>query len=1103
MCKNMPMQKMKLLIANRGEIAIRIARAAAGLGIRTVAVYSADDAQSLHTRAADEVYALEGTGAPAYLDREQILAAALKAGCTAVHPGYGFLSESAVFSRRCAEEGLTFVGPSVEVLELFGDKAKARAFAVQCGVPVLPATSGATSLEEAKAFFSSLGSNAAVMIKALAGGGGRGMRPVYSLADLDEAYERCVSEARASFGIGDVYVERLIRKPRHIEVQIIGDGTRVIHLGERECTLQRRNQKLIEAAPSPTLSPGLRKKITDAALRLAQEARYKSLGTFEFLVDSPTTAEAFTFLEVNPRLQVEHTVTEELTGVDLVMTQIEIASGETLIDMGLAEGVPQPRGYSIQLRINMETFDASGSLGPAGGTLMVYEVPSGPGIRVDGYGYAGYTANPAFDSLLAKLIVTSRSPRYGDVVAKAYRALREFRIDGIETNREFLSGLLRMPEVARNEVYTRFIEDNIAELRVASEEYQTGIFEGLVKEALLISQETGQAAPEGTIPVRAPMQGRVVSLEVADGDAVAAGQRVAVLDAMKMEHVITADRSGYVRRVCVTPFEVVPKGAPLIFLEEAQIVVSSADLEEDFDLDAIRPDLAEVIKRHAFGLDENRPEAVARRRKKNQRTARENIEDLCDPGSFIEYGALLLAAQRRRKPIDELIRTTPADGLITGIGTVNGPLFGEDKARCMVMAYDYTVLAGTQGLMNHKKMDRMLSVAHEWQLPLALFAEGGGGRPSDTDANVVAALDITTFSRFAGLSGKVPLIGIVSGPCFAGNAALLGCCDVIIATENSNIGMGGPAMIEGGGLGVTKAEDIGPIDVQTRNGVVDIAVADEAEAVAVAKKYLSYCQGPTSSWDAADQRLLRRAIPENRVRVYDMHALIEMLADIGSVLELRRHFGPGMITALVRIEGRPFGVMANDPMHIGGAIEAEAADKAARFMQLCNAHGLPILSLCDTPGFMVGPEIETRAQVRHVCRMFVTGAHVHVPFFTVVLRKGYGLGAMAMAGGGFHDSFFTASWPSGEFGAMGLEGAVTHAFRKELAAINDPTEREATFKFLVGQAYEGGKAINTASYLEIDAVIDPADTRRWIMRGLKSLPAGSTRKSGHTYIDPW
>jgi acetyl-CoA carboxylase carboxyltransferase component len=518
----------------------------------------------------------------------------------------------------------------------------------------------------------------------------------------------------------------------------------------------------------------------------------------------------------------------------------------------------------------------------------------------------------------------------------------------------------------------------------------------------------------------------------------------------------------------------------------------------------MRADLREVIERHSRGLDEQRTEAVARRRKTGQRTIRENIKDLCD-GHFIEYGALAVAAQRQRRTMEDLMSKTPADGVIAGIGQVNGSLFGEEKARCMIIAYDYTVLAGTQGFFGHKKKDRMLRLAHEQRLPVVLFAEGGGGRPGDVDADgvVVAGLDLATFAMFARLSGKVPVVGIVSGRCFAGNAVLLGCCDVIIAAQNANIGMAGPVMIEGGGLGVFKPEDIGPVDVQTKNGVVDIAVADDVEAMAVAKKYFSYFQGAISQWEAADQRLLRNMVPEERRYVYDVRAIIRTIADTDSFLELRPKFGPEMVTGLMRIEGRPFGVIANNCKHQAGAIEAEGADKAARLMQLCNAHGLPMVSLVDTPGFMVGPEIEHRAQVRHICRMFVVGSHLTVPFFTVFLRRGYGLGAQAMAKGGFHEPFFAVAWPTGEFGGMGLEGAVRAGFKKELEAVKEPQEREALYGKLVALAYERGKAMNMASYLEIDAVIDPADTRRWIVEGLKAVPVERTGRAGHDFIDTW
>jgi acetyl-CoA carboxylase carboxyltransferase component len=420
------------------------------------------------------------------------------------------------------------------------------------------------------------------------------------------------------------------------------------------------------------------------------------------------------------------------------------------------------------------------------------------------------------------------------------------------------------------------------------------------------------------------------------------------------------------------------------------------------------------------------------------------------------------------------------------------------------MAYDYTVMAGTQGMMNHKKTDRMLRLAEQWRLPVVFFTEGGGGRPGDTDALLVAGLDCTSFAAYARLSGLVPRVGIVSGRCFAGNAAFLGCSDVIIATENATIGMGGPAMIEGGGLGVYLPEEVGPVAMQSPNGVIDLVVRDEAEAVRAAKQYLAYFQGPLADWACADQRLLRHAIPENRLRVYDIRTLVETLADTGSVLELRRDFGVGMITALARIEGRPVGLIANNPAHLGGAIDADGADKAARFMQLCDAFDLPIVSLCDTPGFMVGPDAEATGMVRHVSRMFVTAASLSVPLYAIVLRKGYGLGAQSMAAGSFGAPFFTIAWPSAEFGAMGIEGSIRLGYRKELEAIADPAERKRQFDAMVAAAYENGRAVNMASYLEIDDVIDPAETRGWIMRGLKSAPAPAARdgkKRG--FVDTW
>jgi acetyl-CoA carboxylase carboxyltransferase component len=605
-------------------------------------------------------------------------------------------------------------------------------------------------------------------------------------------------------------------------------------------------------------------------------------------------------------------------------------------------------------------------------------------------------------------------------------------------------------------------------------------------------------------PVVAPFAGTVVTVSVGPGDRVYVGQSLLILESMKMEHVVAAVHSGTVRRVAVAPGDAVVASGVLLEVEEGAV-----DAPELADVAAnspgpVRPELAELRERVAITSDSGRVEATARRHARGRRTARENVTDLCDPGSFEEYGSLVVAAQRARRDLDDLIHNTPADGLITGIGRINGDEFGDHRARAAILSYDYTVLAGTQGQMNHRKKDRLFVLIERLRLPVVLFAEGGGGRPGDTDTAVVTGLDTEAFALFGKLSGLVPLVGIVSGRCFAGNAALLGCCDVIIATPDANIGMGGPAMIEGGGLGIFTPEEIGPLRVQVPNGVVDLVAEDERDAVRMAKEYLSFFQGTRAEWSCADQELLRDCVPEDRRRAYDMHGVVELLADTGSVLELRSGFSPGMVSALIRLEGRPVGVLANNPLHLAGAIDANCADKASRFMQLCEAFDLPLLFLCDTPGFMVGPEAEETALVRHVSRMFVTGASLSVPFCTVILRKGYGLGAQAMAGGSFRQPIFTVAWPTGELGGMGLEGAVRLGFRRELDAIEDPGARQEAYAAMVERAYEHGKALNVAAHFEIDDVIDPAHTRARIVHALRSAPdAAPKNDKRRPFVDTW
>lgn len=603
---------------------------------------------------------------------------------------------------------------------------------------------------------------------------------------------------------------------------------------------------------------------------------------------------------------------------------------------------------------------------------------------------------------------------------------------------------------------------------------------------------------------RAPMVGTVSSVLVVPGDQVAAGRPVIILESMKMEHEVVAASNGTVLEVVVLTGQTVALGDDLVIIEDGHVEQAESGDDAAADSTAIRRDLREVLLRQTLTHDSARPDTVAKRHSYGRRTARENLDDLCDPGTFAEYGGLAVAAQRSRRGMDDLIMNTVADGFIGGLAHVNGHLFPDHASRCAVMSYDYMVLAGTQGFQGHRKKDRLFELAERFRLPVVLFAEGGGGRPGDTDAPGVSGLDVMAFALFGRLSGLVPTVGIASGRCFAGNAALLGCCDVIIATQDASIGMAGPAMIEGGGLGQFEPDEVGPVSVQYPNGVIDVLAADDGEAVLVAKQYLAYFQGRVDDWECADQRELRAAIPEDRLRVYDVRKVIAGLSDTGSLLELRGGWAPGIVTALGRLEGRPVGMIANNPGHLGGAIDSDGADKAARFMQLCDAHDLPIVFLCDTPGFMVGPEAEKTAQVRHFARMFVVGASLTVPFTTVVLRKGYGLGAQAMAGGSFHAPALTVAWPTGEIGGMGLEGAVRLGFRKELDAEQDSAEREALFQKLVASAYRNGKALNAATHFELDDVIDPADTRSRILSVLRASPSPPTRTGKkRPCIDTW
>ena len=1131
------------MVANRGEIAIRVMRAARELGIPSVAVYSQDDAASLHVRRADESQALAGAGARGYLDIEAVVGAAKAAGCDAVHPGYGFLAENPEFARRCAEEGITFVGPSVGSLELFGDKAQARNLAVGHDVPVLPGSADAVGLDEARSFFESLGEGGAMVIKAIAGGGGRGMRVVTGAEEIEEAYARAQSEAGAAFGNDAVFVERLIPRARHIEVQVVGDGQGgVAHLGERECSLQRRHQKVVELAPSPWLSDATRDQITGAAVRMAAAVNYQSLGTFEFLLDAEREGE-FAFIEANPRLQVEHTVTEEVTGVDLVRAQLRIAGGESLADVGLEQdSVPAARGHAIQCRVNMERMEPDGNVRPSGGMLTAFQPPSGPGVRVDTYGYPGYTTNPNFDSLLAKVIAYSASGDFGDTVGRARRALSEFQIDGVETNLGFLGKALAHADFLGGGVYTRWVDDHIAELAAVPEPEAAPAGRGGNGAAGLAGAQldtrdplaglnyfregsgtrSGQVgavatapgaqpapeivAPPNTTPVRSPLQGTILEITVAEGDPVREGQQMFVMDSMKMEHLIKSDVGGILRQLTVAVGDVVYEGHPLAFIEEADVGEAIVEEKVEIDLDYIPERLQEFFELQAMGWDENRKEWVDKRHAKGKMTQRECLAELIDEGSWFEMGELVLPARHMIMSDEFLRRRAPGDGMITGIATVNRDLFDEQRSTTLIAMYDETVWAGTQGMMGHQKTDRMIKIADEQATPLIIWAEGAGGRSGDTDFKHITAAGhwVPTYAMLAKLSGTVPTVGITAGRVFAGNASILGILDCVIATRDANIGMGGPATIEGGGLGVFTPEEIGPMEDLGPAGSVDILVEDDHEAIAAAKKYLSYFQGPTEDWECADQRLLRHVIPENRLHTFKVREVIELLADSGSVLELREEFGIGVVTALIRIEGHPVGIIANNNEHLGGAVDSPGADKLCRFAQLCDAFNIPIFVLSDTTGMMVGPDVERTGLARKCNNVFVTLANVKTPKFCLILRKSYGLAACAMQTGSSREPTWTLAWPTAELGGMNLEAAVRLGRRAELAAIADIEQRAARYEELVAESYRRGKGVNSSSFHENDGIIDPADTRRIFVRSLMACEnPHPIRRGRRPNIDTW
>ncbi|KAK5048908.1 hypothetical protein LTR84_005328 [Exophiala bonariae] len=1116
-------QPIKILIANRSEIACRLIRTySLYSSVQTVALFTPSEKDATHVRLATASVALPGEGPRAYLNAANIVNIAKKEGCWGIAPGYGFLSEDAGFARLCEDEGIIFIGPSSEQLAQLGNKISARSLAANAGVPILNGTKTtrdrASSITDVLAFGKSLKPGSKIILKAAAGGGGRGIRIIDDNTDeqaIRSAYEACQREAQASFGDGSLFAERYLYGAKHIEVQLLGDGTgQVCHFWERECSLQRRNQKVVEIAPSPSITPQLRQAIIEAAVNLGKAVKLRSLATIEFLVDAAT--DDYYFMEANPRIQVEHTITEQINGIDLVDLQLQVALGRTLVDLQITRDPPPPRLTSIQLRINAESFRQDGTAQPEAGTIRQGYFPTGVGVRVETALEGGrqYAVSPLFDSLLAKLIVTSSS--YESALRLARRSIDETRIVGCRTNQAFLMALLDFPIVQEGKSNILTIQENFAALYSATQKFEDELrvkVDSNSEETTSVTKDAPKVErPAGSEELLALVTGVILSITVREGDKVTAGQELVVLEAMKMEHSVQSAYNGVVAKVAVKEGQQVTAGDALVFINSDgdSPSTSTQDLAEAEDPQKLRPELTELNERQAFLRYAGREDNVANRHANGYLTGRENLDLLVDKDSFIEYGDLVVAAQRKRYPLSHLIARTSGDGIIVGWAKM-------DSHPVAMVIGDYLVLAGTQGHFHHQKLDRIFQSIIDHPAPMVLYAEGGGGRPGDTDHLGVAGLKTPSFALLGQIRARgIPSVAVANGYCFAGNAALLGTCDIVIATrggskdapqrKSTTIGMGGQAMIEGGGLGRFEHEYIGPVDVHARSGGIDVLVDTEVEAASMVRKIIALFTHPrlppAQSPYTADPLRLRTAVPplSSRRRAYDVRRVINLLLDDDSFIEFCPQWGVSVLTGFGRVNGQAVAIIAsNSSSSLGGAIDVASGAKVNRLLRLLiRLGGMHVLSLCDTPGFMVGPDFERSLEAQgggSTYRCFgdwfgnsqefaLLGGRV----LGVVLRNGFGLGAQAMLGGGSLNNSMCVAWPSAVFGGMGIEGAVRLAYKKELEAIEDLEKRKKREQEMIDAMYSEGKAVNMAMASEIDGVIDPATTRKWLEQMIEVLP---------------
>ena len=1103
----------RVLIANRGEIAIRIARAAASLGVDSVAVFTAADALSLHTRLAGGAREIGGRAADpvrGYLDIDAVIAAAKDSGSDCVHPGYGFLSESANFAERCRLEGLRFIGPSSATLALFGDKVEARAFAQAQGIPVVPGTPAAlASSAEARAMAQSVGYP--VMLKASAGGGGRGMRTVARPEDMDDAFARCQGEALSAFGDQAVFLEKIVPRPRHIEVQVLGDGQgNVVHLHERDCSVQLRNQKVVEVAPAPNLDETIRQRILADAVILARAARYENAGTVEFLVD-PDSGEHF-FIECNPRIQVEHTVTEQVLGVDLVEAQFRIADGASLASLGLADqkAVGKPRGFAVQTRVVVQGT----------GTLSAYREPSGPGVRVDACGYVGLAPPPHFDPLLAKVICQSGSSgTFESAIDRTLRALEEFHIAGVPTNREQLRAVLSHPEFRRGNARTTLLSQAIDP--AGSEPKSTlATLKFLDQQVAALGRARGPGSatppprplpvPAGHLSVESPHAGSVIDIKARVGDAVTAGQVLFVVTAMKMESSIGAPCSGTIETLApIAVGDSVDPGQTLAVIKPSAtnptLAVNPGPVDESWTpmLDKVAALQAIAHKRLA---PDSREPGVVRQRNRHKLTCRERIDALLDRGSFREIGSL--AGFATFDEAGDVAEFTPASH-VGGQGRIDG-------RPCIVCADDFTSRGGhADGAIGQKSryLDRLSIELRTPSIRLLDGSSGGGSvatmvpkQDAGTDASVKESTGAIKAGRprvvggggsflpghlgssyYADQLATVPVVNMLLGSVVGIGAAkaVLGHFSVMVRDISQLFVAGPPVVSHAMGYDVTK-EELGGWHIHCRNGSVDNLAESEEDAIDQTRRFLSYLpssvyepppiEGATDPANRREEELLT-LVPRKRTATFDVRRAIRMIADNDSFFEVGSLWGTDQVAGFVRMAGHPMGVIASDSRHAnGGALTADGCDKLRRHLDVCDLFHLPILNLVDNPGFAVGIEHEIAGTIRKGGEWMVAFAQIAVPIFTVLMRRSFGV-----AGNNYATPRSAASvrvtWPAADVGGIPPEGGIEAAYKRQLAEAADPSALRAEINARI-ESVRG--PVGPLNRFEIEEMVDPRDTRRLV-----------------------